>query len=349
MKTIAFFNNKKGSGKTSLVYHLAWMYAELEVDVITVDLDPQADLTSLLLDEKGAAKIWPEQGQAKSLLEAIQPALKGGGDIKEPYIERISERLGLIAGDLGLSVYEDQFSNAWQGCAAGNEEAFRVMSAFYRMIKLAAEVHKPGIVFIDVGPNLGAITRAAMITADYVIIPLLYDFYWRPELKSLGPRLRQWRKEWKERLGKTPDSTLQLPSGVMKAVGYIPMLHSAPRGHLYDDYRTSMKQIPGEYRKHVLDEPPRVFREILEDPYCLAVINHYISLIQMAIDTGKPMFHLKPADGAIGSHAAAVRDCFEEFKALAVKIAGKCGINIEIYQNPPSKKNESLLRVTGCG
>lgn len=25
---IAFFNNKGGVGKTSLVYHLAWMYAE---------------------------------------------------------------------------------------------------------------------------------------------------------------------------------------------------------------------------------------------------------------------------------------------------------------------------------
>ena len=37
MKTIAFFNNKGGVGKTTLVYHLAWMYA---------DLDPQANLTA---------------------------------------------------------------------------------------------------------------------------------------------------------------------------------------------------------------------------------------------------------------------------------------------------------------
>jgi hypothetical protein len=262
------------------------------------------------------------------VLEAIQPALKGSGDIKEPYIERISERLGLIAGDLGLSVFEDKFSNAWQGCSPKNEEAFRAISAFYRMIKLAAEVHKPGIVFIDVGPNLGAINRAAMITADYVVIPLLYDLHWRQELKSLGPTMRQWQKEWKEKLGKNPNSTLQLPAGAMEAVGYIVMKHTAPRDHFFNDYRKWTNQIPGEYRKQVLDEPPREFREILEDPYCLAVISHYISLMQMADEAGKPMFHLKPADGAIGSHAAAVRDCFKEFKALAVKIAGKCGMTL---------------------
>ena len=30
MISIAIFNNKGGVGKTSLVYHLAWMYANLD-------------------------------------------------------------------------------------------------------------------------------------------------------------------------------------------------------------------------------------------------------------------------------------------------------------------------------
>ena len=49
---LAFFNNKGGVGKTSLVYHMAWMYADLGRTVVAVDLDPQANLTAAFLDEE---------------------------------------------------------------------------------------------------------------------------------------------------------------------------------------------------------------------------------------------------------------------------------------------------------
>ena len=51
MKCITVFNNKGGVGKTSLVYHLAWMYDELDYNVLVADLDPQANLTSMFLDD----------------------------------------------------------------------------------------------------------------------------------------------------------------------------------------------------------------------------------------------------------------------------------------------------------
>ena len=50
MKTLAFFNNKGGVGKTSLVYHLAWMFADHGIPVLAADLDPQANLTAMFLD-----------------------------------------------------------------------------------------------------------------------------------------------------------------------------------------------------------------------------------------------------------------------------------------------------------
>ena len=41
MKTVVFFNNKGGVGKTTLVYHIAWMMKELGKKVLAADLDPR--------------------------------------------------------------------------------------------------------------------------------------------------------------------------------------------------------------------------------------------------------------------------------------------------------------------
>jgi len=50
------------------------------------------------------------------------------------------------------------------------------------------------------------------------------------------------------------------------------------------------------------------------------MIKHFKSLMPMAQDARKPMFLLKPADGAIGGHATAVRDCYQQFEDLARRI-----------------------------
>ena len=60
MKTITFFSNTGGVGTTSLVYHLAWMYSELGVNVVAADLDPQANLTSRFLSDDRLETLWAE-------------------------------------------------------------------------------------------------------------------------------------------------------------------------------------------------------------------------------------------------------------------------------------------------
>ena len=49
-------------------------------------------------------------------------------------------------------------------------------------------------------------------------------------------------------------------------------------------------------------------------------------LMPLAIECRKPMYFLKPADGAIGAHVETVRDCYKDFRALARAIAGKTGL-----------------------
>jgi cellulose biosynthesis protein BcsQ len=326
MKTIALFNNKGGVGKTSLVYHLAWMYADLGLSVIAADLDPQANLSSMFLDEERLEALWPDGKHAQTIYGAVQPLLEGTGDVAAPHVERIAENLGLLVGDLTLSASEDELSSQWPGCLDRQPRAFRVLSAFWRVLEEAAREREAAVVLIDVGPNLGAINRGVMIAAEHVVIPLAPDLYSLQGLKNLGPTLRRWREEWKERRDRNPVRELSVPQGTMSPTGYVVMQHAVRLDRPVKAYAKWMGRIPGVYREAVLDEDAAPKVSVDKDPQCLALLKHYRSLMPLAQEAHKPMFFLKPADGAIGGHATAVQDCYRDFKALARRIAERCGV-----------------------
>jgi chromosome partitioning protein len=107
---IAFFNNKGGVGKTSLVYHLTWMFSDLGVRVLAADLDPQANLTAAFLDEDRLSELWPEDGGSRpTIFGCVDPLVQGTGDVGDAQLQLIGERIGLVVGDLKLATFEDEF------------------------------------------------------------------------------------------------------------------------------------------------------------------------------------------------------------------------------------------------
>lgn len=324
MKTIAFFNNKGGVGKTSLVYHLAWMFADHGIKTLAVDFDPQANLTAMFLDEDRLESLWPDGDHPDTVFGAIQPILRGIGDIAHPHVEKIHPNLGLLPGDLGLSRFEDKLSNDWPRCHNREESAFRTMTAFHRIVQQGTEWGAE-LVLIDVGPNLGAINRAALIASDQVCLPLAPDLFSLQGLKNLGPTLREWRDIWSDLLPKAP-AGLSLPKGSMQPIGYIVMQHGILDSRPVKAYKRWMDRIPGVYRESVLGEKIETLPSVAQDPYCLSLLKHYRSLMPMAMEARKPIFFLKSADGAIGAHTEAVRSCYTDFNNLASKIAAHAGI-----------------------
>ncbi len=321
MKTIAFFNNKGGVGKTTLVYHIAWMMAESGYKVLTADLDPQANLSSMFLPEERLEELWPEKDDHKSILACISPILEGTGDIALAHIEKVLNNLHLIPGDLGLSQFEDKLSDSWPRCLDRDPSAFRAITAFYRIVHAAAEKIGAKIVLIDVGPNLGAINRSALISADHVIMPLASDLYSLQGLKNLGPTLKQWRSGWKQRLEQKPEQlNIPLPSGSMTPAGYIIMQHVERKSRPVKSYRKWVERIPAIYQEYILGQGGETVSEVNDDPNCIGLVRHYQSLMPMAQEARKPIFFLKPADGAIGSHAQSVTKCHIDFKRITETI-----------------------------
>lgn len=326
---IAFFNNKGGVGKTSLVYHLAWMMAEQGLAVVAADLDPQANLTANFLPEEDLEQLWPAENTLTSpgstVYGSLAPLIRGIGDIAVPSIVDVSDRISLLPGDLTLSKFEGELSTQWPACLDGNERAFRVTSAFWRLLSHGADLRDADVVLVDVGPNLGAINRSALIAADHIVIPLAPDLFSVQGLQNLGPALRSWRKEWLARLERNPDPTLQLPAGEMRPAGYVLLGHGVRLGRPVKAYQRWMARIPEVYREAVLaiDEPAPV---VGDDPYCLGQLKHYRSLMPLSYEARKPVFALKPADGAFGGHQTAVAEARADFARLADRVLREVGL-----------------------
>jgi chromosome partitioning protein len=321
MNIFAFFNNKGGVGKTTLLYHLAWMYADQGKRVLVADLDPQANVTSMFLPENKLEALWnPDHNQENSVIAPLTPIIRGIGDIGPTPTQKISSNLWLIPGDLNLSNFESNLSDAWGDCLDGKEPAFRVTSSLYRIIKQAADEFNVDIVLIDVGPNFGAINRAALICADAVVIPVAPDLFSIQGLRNLGPTLKKWRTEWNKRLAEKPAADLPLPSATMKPLGYVVLQFGIRDNRPVAAYDQWAKRIPATFREKVLEQSAEGAILPEEDPNCLGRLKHYRSLMPMAMEARKPVFHLKSSDGAIGSHTSAVKACEDDFKKLAEKI-----------------------------
>ena len=320
---LTFFNNKGGVGKTSLVYHLSWMFAELGHKVVAVDLDAQANLTAAYLDEDQLEKLWDQPSCPTTIYRAIVP-LTQVGDLLEPTLVKVTDRLHLVPGDVTLATFEDVLSESWPASMSDSNlyRPFRILTAFWQVAQKAAYQVEADIILMDVGPNLGAINRSALIASDAVAIPLGADLFSLQGLQNLGPTLRSWRSLWVKRLENWKAPQFDLPQGRMHPMGYIVQQHLVRLSRPVKAYDKWVNRMPKVYHDSVLEDSTQATTPG-NDNECLATLKHYRSLIPMGQEKRKPIFKLTPADGAIGSHAQAVTEANNDFRRLAERLLKK--------------------------
>ena len=334
---LTFFNNKGGVGKTSLVYHLAWMLYDIGHRVLACDLDPQANLTAAFLNEGRLEGLWDESDTASTsrntIFECVKP-LTRVGDLQLSSLQSIviqpelfQADLRLIPGDLALAEFEDTLSAEWPNALGSSSlyRPFRILTAFSTIMQGGAAEMNASIILADVGPNLGAINRSALIATDYVAVPLGADLFSLRGLRNLGPTLKRWRQDWKNRRDNWSTPDFPLPQGDMKPIGYVMQQHSVRLNRPVIAYDKWVNRMPGEYARNLLEDKTGPYAATPEEDSknSLATIKHYRSLVPMAQEARKPVFHLTPADGAIGAHAAAANAAGDDFKTLAEKITAR--------------------------
>jgi len=169
-KIFCVVNNKGGVGKTHTVFHLAGAYADIGQRVLVIDLDAQANLTRLFLDQIQRPAIYDVLVDQLELARAVRPTRFERIDVAPA--DRRMNRLGYAL--------QDQ-----------SDQHIRLDT----VIRERQQAPNPyDVVLLDCPPNLDAHTTNALCAADGVVIPMEADQFSVDGLQQLLDLIRQMQQ-----------------------------------------------------------------------------------------------------------------------------------------------------------
>lgn len=318
---ISIFNNKGGVGKTTYMYHVAHLLAKRELTVLMVDCDSQCNLTSYCLFPSRIRRTWAEDGN--SIFQNIAPVYKTTGDIRNRTPTSISSgrSLFLIPGDLRLSNFEDLLGDTWNAARGGAEPALRAQSAMHRYIEFASERVGADITLIDLGPNLGALNRAALASSDYFITPVAPDLFSIQGTENLGSKLESWRHAWDQCNDSFESRSFSIPRGKPKYLGYVVQMHNQRTGTssgMTAGWNYYGQRLESAIRDNIVRklEPLDQVIHWSDDNYKLGQIPNLHSLIPYSLKVRKPVFDCTSGDGLRGAHIERARESADHFSEI---------------------------------
>lgn len=320
-KTIAIFNNKGGVGKTTYMYHVAHLLAERGLTIMMVDCDSQCNLTAYCLNDTGIRQAWSATGN--SIYRAIEQVARGIGDIRQRQpiaVPHAKGKLYLVPGDLRLSDFEDTLGDTWSAARGGNEPAVRAQSAIHRYIEWASEKVSADLVLLDLGPNLGALNRAVLASADYFITPVAPDLFSIQGTENLGNKLVAWRKEWDQTNAAWHDLSVSIPKGRPTYLGYVVQQHNvrSNKSGMTEGWQIYGNELEPAIEENIINKL-KAINQVYDwkgESFRLGQIPNLHSLVPYSMEARKPIFYCGSRDGVRGAHLAKARDSADHFEEI---------------------------------
>ncbi|MEC7259399.1 MAG: ParA family protein, partial [Pseudomonadota bacterium] len=194
MKSLVFFNNKGGVGKTTLLCNVAaYLALEKGLKICVVDADPQCNSTQYFFNEDIIEEIYSDKSSF-TIQSIVDPLVEGIG-----YQKNISTRrahsfgVDVIPGDPRLAITEDLLAKDWGDAKAGEIRGIRTSLVFSQLLHLLSDYD---LVLFDVGPSLGAINRAILLSADFFVSPMSVYIFSLRAFENIAEWIENWRTEW---------------------------------------------------------------------------------------------------------------------------------------------------------
>jgi len=321
MKVVCFFNNKGGVGKTTLACNIASEIAlHRKKRVMLVDADPQCNSTLLVLGEDRAIPLyWPQAeplspGEAAvTLWSLLEPIELGETTISDAFVpfRGVDNRFGfdLLPGHPRAAMVEDRLAQAWRDSLGGDFGGLRKTNWLTQFRKKVESSYD--ILFIDLGPSLGALNRSALLASDYFLAPMGADVFSVIGLRNIA--------EWLGGALSDYEQSVRLCGQRNPLHADSPMIAQTPKiSHGFAGYTIQSyiaKYIGGErrptfaYEKIIKSFPAEVESNLGRyssgsgsGGYKLGEIPNMYSLVPLAQNANAPIAELKSSDGLVGSH-----------------------------------------------
>lgn len=219
--TLAVANQKGGVAKTTTVASLGAAFGERGLDVLLVDLDPQACLTFSL-------GVGPDDVRAD-----VATVLTGEAAIADAVLE-ITPRVRLLPATLDLAATEAVLMEVGREGGLGREHVLAGV--------LAPVAEDVDVVLLDCSPSLGLVTLNALTAADEVLVPLQCEML---SHRGVGQLLD------------TVSDVQRLANPRLRVAGLLPTMYDGRSTHA----RAVLADLAGRYGVPVLEPPiPRSVR-----------------------------------------------------------------------------------------
>lgn len=335
MKSIVFFNNKGGVGKTTLACNLvSYMNKHKNIRVLLIDADPQCNATQAILSDEICENIYlePDENSPKTLYSYLSPLEMGEPQIELPVAPILGTtnrfQTDLIPGHPSMSIIEDRLSDAWSSVRAREIGGYRITNWCHQL--LSSLEGKYDLVVFDVGPSLGALNRSIILSCDYILTPFGCDIFSLLGIKNIADWITKWDEQYmssvKDGIKETPQAfekykIIKNTSNKHRFLGYSVQQYvsrkfkEGPRP--VKSYDEIMNRIPDTVKRSMMSFlPENLDLNNIE----LGHIPYLYSLVPMAQAAKAPMHALSSSDGVVGSQYKQVIEFQDLMSVISDKI-----------------------------
>jgi cellulose biosynthesis protein BcsQ len=317
----AFWNNKGGTGKTSIAFQSITLYAEKHPDqrILAIDLCPQANLSELMLgglNNKGSDKLLGRQGmvprcsiggyfQLRLPSPYVVPNFQPQDFITKPaeFNDAIPPTIDLVCGDPLLELQSNAVNTLANTQIPATNSWVAVVDWLSDFIKKVSDEYDT--IFLDCNPSFSFYTQIGIAACNRIILPVMADDSSRRAIQNAFSLVYG----------------LKLPSEIYTAYAFATKLKAAerelPKVHLIvknritqymgaaSAYVAVLEAIEHDVEKLMKSNPEIFSFQGIEDGF--TEVRDFQTTGVIAFAKGLPFSQVRPGKQAISSHRVQVK------------------------------------------